>query len=185
MNIIETAIEGLLIIQPPVFTDNRGCFLETWNRKTYARAGLDTDFVQDNISLSSKGVLRGLHYQHPHGQGKLVQVLQGEAFDVAVDIRLKSPTFGQVVTCMLSDVNRRQFYVPAGFAHGFCALSETAIFSYKCSDFYDRDAEGGVLWNDPDLNIDWPVKNPILSEKDLKLPRLKDIATVRLPVFEG
>lgn len=185
MNVIETTVKGVLIIQPSVFTDNRGCFFETWNRKAYADAGINADFVQDNISVSSRGVLRGLHFQYPHGQGKLVQVLQGEAFDVAVDIRLKSPTFGTAVTCMLSDENRRQFYVPAGFAHGFCVLSETAIFSYKCTDFYNRDAEGGVLWNDPDLHIDWPIQNPILSEKDLKLPRLKDIATVRLPTFEG
>lgn len=185
MNVIETALKGVLIIQPKVFTDNRGCFFETWNRNAYAEAGIKVDFVQDNISVSSKGVLRGLHFQHPQGQGKLVQVLHGEAFDVAVDIRLKSPTFGSVVTCTLSQENRRQFFVPAGFAHGFCVLSETVIFSYKCTDFYSRDAEAGILWNDPDLRIDWPTKNPILSEKDLMLPRLKDIATVRLPTFEG
>lgn len=185
MKTIKTALEGVLIIEPKVFTDHRGCFLETWNRQLYAQAGVDVDFVQDNISVSRKGVLRGLHFQHPNGQGKLVQVLQGEVFDVAVDIRLKSPTFGTVVTCVLSDANRRQFFVPAGFAHGFCVLSDTAIFSYKCTDFYNRQAEGGVLWNDPDLRIDWPLKEPLLSEKDLILPRLKDIATVKLPTFEG
>lgn len=183
MNVIETAIEGVLIIQPKVIGDRRGCFFESWNRQVYTSAGVDVDFVQDNISVSGRGVLRGLHFQNPHGQGKLVQVLEGEAFDAAVDIRVGSPTFGAVVTCVLSDENHRQFYVPAGFAHGFCVLSERVIFSYKCTDFYDLAAEGGILWNDPDLRIEWPLKDPILSEKDLRAPRLKDIPTVRLPSY--
>jgi dTDP-4-dehydrorhamnose 3,5-epimerase len=185
MNVIETALSGVMVIQPKVFSDHRGCFLETWNQRLYAEAGLDVDFVQDNISVSRKGVLRGLHFQHPGGQGKLVQVLHGEVFDVAVDIRLGSPTFGTAVTCTLSSENRRQFYIPAGYAHGFCVTSETAVFSYKCTDYYNLSTEGGILWNDPELHIRWPMEEPILSEKDQTLPRLKDVATSRLPAYEG
>lgn len=184
MNVIETAIPGVLQIVPRVFKDHRGRFLETWNRKAYAEAGIMVDFVQDNISVSDRHVLRGLHFQYPHGQDKLVQVLYGQAFDVALDIRLGSPTFGTAVTCMLSQENHQQFFVPAGFAHGFCVLSEMAIFSYKCSDFYNPGAERGVLWNDPDLHIDWPNEAPILSDKDARLPRLKDIPTYQLPSYE-
>jgi dTDP-4-dehydrorhamnose 3,5-epimerase len=185
MNVIDTAVNGVLVIQPRVFTDNRGCFLETWNRRLYAEAGLDVDFVQDNISVSQKGVLRGLHFQHPGGQGKLVQVLHGEVFDVAVDIRVGSPTFGTAVTCTLSDKNHRQFYIPEGFAHGFCVTSEIAVFSYKCTDYYNPATEGGILWNDPELHIHWPIAQPVLSEKDQTLPKLKDLATSRLPMYEG
>lgn len=185
MNVIETALSGVLVIQPRVFSDHRGCFFETWNRRLYAEAGLDVDFVQDNISVSKRGVLRGLHFQHPSGQGKLVQVLHGEVFDVAVDIRLGSPTFGTAVTCTLSEENHRQFYIPAGFAHGFCVTSETAVFSYKCTDYYNPSAEGGILWNDPELHIRWPIAEPVLSEKDQVLPKLKDVATSRLPSYEG
>jgi len=185
MNVIDTAVNGVLVIQPRVFSDQRGCFLETWNRRQYAEAGLDVDFVQDNVSVSKKGVLRGLHFQHPSGQGKLVQVLHGEVFDVAVDIRVGSPTFGTAVTCTLSEQNHRQFYIPAGFAHGFCVTSETAVFNYKCTDYYNPSAEGGLLWNDPDLHICWPVEQPVLSDKDQVLPRLKDIASAGLPVYEG
>jgi dTDP-4-dehydrorhamnose 3,5-epimerase len=185
MNVKPTDIEGVLIFEPKVFKDSRGFFMETWNRVRYAQAGLDVDFVQDNVSSSSRGVLRGLHYQHPDGQGKLVQVLKGEALDVAVDIRLGSPTFGKAISCLLSGEQCRQFYIPAGFAHGFCVLSETALFSYKCTAFYNPQTEGGVLWNDPDLAIDWPVAEPILSPKDLTNPRLKDIPREKLPVYEG
>lgn len=185
MNIIPTEIEGLLIVEPKVFTDPRGFFTETWNRQRYAAAGLEADFVQDNLSSSSRGVLRGLHFQHPQGQGKLVQVLSGRVQDVAVDIRVGSPTFGRAVSCLLTGDNHRQFYVPAGFAHGFCVLSETALFSYKCTDYYNPKTEGAVLWNDPDLAIDWAVADPILSAKDAVGCRLKDIPKDRLPVYEG
>lgn len=183
MNVITTDIEGVLIFEPRAIGDGRGFFKETWNRKRYAEAGLDVDFVQDNVSFSSRGVLRGLHYQYPHPQGKLVQVLQGKVLDVAVDIRTGSPTFGRAVTCELSAENHRQFYVPVGFAHGFCVLSETALFSYKCTDFYCPECDGGVLWNDPDIGIDWPTEKPLLSDKDAKLARLKDIPKDRLPVY--
>ena len=185
MNVIQTEIEGVLIFEPAVFGDKRGFFMETWSRERYAEAGLDAIFVQDNVSSSSKGVIRGLHYQYPQPQGKLVQVLRGEVLDVAVDIRAGSPTFGVIVTCVLSEDNRRQFYVPEGFAHGFCVLSEMAMFSYKCTDYYNPDTEGGVLWNDPDLGIDWPIDEPALSDKDRVCPRLKDIPKDRLPVYGG
>ncbi len=183
ITIIKTGIEGVLIFEPKVFGDDRGFFMETWSRDRYREAGLDVEFVQDNISSSSRGVLRGLHYQNPQPQGKLVQVLKGEVLDVAADIRVGSPTFGKVATCLLSDENHRQFYVPAGFAHGFCVLSETALFLYKCTAFYNAGAEGGLLWNDPDLGIDWPVADPILSEKDSIALRLKDIPKEKLPVY--
>lgn len=185
MNTIKTELDGVLIFEPKIFGDNRGFFAETWNRQRYAEAGLDVDFVQDNMSMSSKGVLRGLHFQNPQGQGKLVQVICGEVLDVAVDIRKGSPTFGQHVKAILSEENRRQFYVPVGFAHGFCVLSETALFSYKCTDYYNPDTEAGVLWNDPDIGIDWPIDEPMLSAKDIKLPRLKDIPEDKLPVYSG
>ncbi|MHC4950693.1 MAG: dTDP-4-dehydrorhamnose 3,5-epimerase [Planctomycetota bacterium] len=185
MNVIQTEIEGVLVFEPAVLGDKRGFFMETWSRERYAEAGLDATFVQDNVSSSSKGVIRGLHYQYPQPQGKLVQVWRGEVLDVAVDIRAGSPTFGGVVTCVLSEDNRRQFYVPEGFAHGFCVLSEMSLFSYKCTDYYNPDTEGGVLWNDPDLGIDWPVDEPALSDKDRICPRLKDIPKDRLPVYGG
>lgn len=183
MNVITTDLEGVLIFEPNVFGDQRGFFMETWNRDRYAEAGLPADFVQDNVSSSSRGVLRGLHYQYPQGQGKLVQVLSGEVQDVAVDIRVGSPTFGRAVSCLLTGDNHRQFYVPVGFAHGFCVLSETALFSYKCTDFYNPKTEGGVLWNDPDIAVDWAVTEPILSAKDLNSPRLKEIPKETLPVY--
>lgn len=185
MKVIQTAIEGVVILEPQMFADHRGFFMETWNRQRYTQAGVAADFVQDNLSFSHRGVLRGLHFQHPQGQGKLVQVLEGEVFDAAVDIRRGSPTFGQAVTCRLSADNRRQFYVPAGFAHGFCVLSQTALFSYKCTDFYQPHYEGGILWNDPSLGIDWPIDQPILSEKDSRLPLLSQIAPERLPAYRG
>ncbi|MHC4552570.1 MAG: dTDP-4-dehydrorhamnose 3,5-epimerase [Planctomycetota bacterium] len=185
MDVIPTDIPDVLILQPKVFGDKRGFFMETWNRQRYIEAGIKDEFVQDNVSSSSKGVLRGLHFQNPNAQGKLVQVLVGEVLDVAVDIRVGSPTFGKVVSTILSEENRRQFYVPIGFAHGFCVLSDLALFSYKCTDFYSQPDEGSVLWNDPDLAIDWAIDNPGLSEKDMNAPRLKDIPKDRLPVYEG
>jgi dTDP-4-dehydrorhamnose 3,5-epimerase len=185
MNIIQTDIDGVLIFEPKAFGDPRGFFMETWSRDRYRDAGLDGDFVQDNVSSSTKGVLRGLHYQYPQPQGKLVQVLRGEVLDVAVDIRVGSPTFGRAVTCVLSEDNHKQFYVPEGFAHGFCVLSEMALFSYKCTNYYNSKTEGGVLWNDPDLAIDWPIDKPALSDKDRICPRLKDIPKDQLPVYKG
>ena len=168
-------------MEPDVFSDERGFFLETWNSTRYEVAGIKGPFVQDNVSFSPKGVLRGLHFQYPQSQGKLVQVLSGEVLDVAVDIRKDSPTFGQWISEVLSDVNHRQMYIPSGFAHGYCVTSETAIFSYKCTDFYNPRCEGGIIWNDPDINIDWPMEEPILSPKDTDYPRLKDIRPEKLP----
>lgn len=149
--------------------------METWNAALYAKWGITPLFVQDNVSLSTKGVLRGLHYQQPYSQGKLVYVLQGEVFDVAVDIRYGSPTFGQWVGVTLSAQNRQQLYIPEGFAHGFCVMSETALFAYKCTDFYSPAHEKGISWNDPELNIVWPVTEPIMSVKDLQYPPLRDL----------
>ncbi|MEW6316099.1 MAG: dTDP-4-dehydrorhamnose 3,5-epimerase [Pseudomonadota bacterium] len=183
MNIIETVLEGAVIIEPKVFGDERGFFMETWNQTRYADAGLPATFVQDNLSFSRKGVLRGLHFQNPNAQGKLVYVLQGEVFDVAVDVRLGSPTFGQWTSVMLSAENKRQFYIPPGFAHGFCVTSDTALFAYKCTDLYNPQAEGSVLWSDPDLNIPWPVESPELSAKDAQGVRLADFPRERLPVY--
>lgn len=183
MNVMMMDIEGVLVLEPKLFGDARGGFMEIWNRDRYMEAGLCAEFVQDNVSLSSKGVLRGLHFQHPQSQGKLVQVLQGEVMDVAVDIRVGSPTFGQHVSCLLSEENHRQLYVPEGFAHGFCVLSETALFLYKCTDFYNPQAEGGILWNDPALEIDWPISAPLLSERDSHFPCLQDVPRDLLPVY--
>jgi len=181
MNVTETALPGVLIIEPKVFPDARGFFVETYNKDRYVSCGLNLEFVQDNLSYSSKGVLRGLHYQKPFAQGKLVQVLQGEVWDVAVDIRYGSPKFGEWTAVTLSSENKKQFYVPPGFAHGFCVLSETALFTYKCTDFYHPECDGGFRWDDPDLGINWPITAPILSEKDGKLPFLRDIPGGRLP----
>lgn len=185
MQIIPSRLAGALIIEPRVFGDARGFFMETWNAARYAEAGIALDFVQDNLSFSRRGVLRGLHFQKPNPQGKLVYVLAGEVFDVAVDIRVGSPTFGQWESVVLSSENRRQFYVPPGFAHGFCVTSETALFAYKCTDLYNPAAEGSVLWDDPDLAIPWPVSDPELSAKDKVGVRLKDFPRDRLPLFEG
>lgn len=184
MKVIETAIPCVLIFEPRVFADGRGQFLETWSKLKYQEAGVSHEFVQDNVSYSTKGTLRGLHYQNPNGQGKLVQAIEGEVFDVAVDIRADSPTFGKSVSVILSKENHRQMYIPPGFAHGFCVLSDSAVFSYKCTDYYDQSSEGGVLWSDPDLGIDWPVSDLLLSEKDAKCPCLKDIDQSLLPRFE-
>jgi dTDP-4-dehydrorhamnose 3,5-epimerase len=180
----QTKLPGTLVVEPRVFPDGRGYFFESYHRGRYSQHGIMDEFVQDNLSYSVKDTLRGLHYQSPHSQAKLVQVLSGEVFDVAVDIRSGSPTFGQWEGVILSSENRKQFYIPKGFAHGFCVLSDTAIFSYKCDDFYAPDCEGGVLWSDPDLGIDWPVSTPLLSEKDTRYTRLKEIPMERLPVFE-
>jgi len=185
MKILRTDIKGVLILEPDVFSDDRGFFLETYHKVKYRGLGIPVEFVQDNLSFSRAGTLRGLHYQHPHGQAKLVQVLAGHVYDVTVDVRKGSKNFGQWVGVHLSDANKLQVYIPDGFAHGFYVLSETALFSYKCSDMYAPECERGVLWSDPDLGIEWPVKEPILSEKDAKYPRLKDVEVVRLPKYKN
>ena len=176
MKVEKTKLQDVLVIEPDVFRDGRGFFMETFSQNRYRKeAGLDLPFVQDNRALSSRGVLRGLHFQIQNPQGKLVWVTQGEVFDVAVDLRRKSTSYGKAEGFHLTADNFKQVYVPPGFAHGYLVLSETAEFAYKCTDFYSPGDEGGVIWNDPDLNIDWPITDPILSEKDLKLPRLKDL----------
>lgn len=185
MNILQTDIPGVLIIEPKVFGDDRGFFLETWERERYAAQGVPRDFVQDNMAKSRKGVLRGLHIQHPHAQGKLVQVLQGEVFDVAVDVRRGSPTFGRWEGARLSGVNRRQFWVPAGFAHGYYVLSDEALFSYKCTDFYHPENEFSIRWDDPAIGIDWPLDAaPLLSAKDAAADSLDSLDQERLPIYE-
>ncbi|MBM4374389.1 MAG: dTDP-4-dehydrorhamnose 3,5-epimerase [Deltaproteobacteria bacterium] len=181
MNVIETALPGVLIIEPKVFGDARGFFFESFHAERYRAAGIACDFVQDNVSRSARGVLRGLHFQNPRPQAKLVQVLEGTVVDVALDVRQGSPTFGRHVMVELSAENRRQLFVPAGFAHGFCVTSEHALFSYKCSDLYSPTDEHGVLWNDPDLGIAWPLEAPALSAKDAVYPRLRDVPEGALP----
>jgi dTDP-4-dehydrorhamnose 3,5-epimerase len=176
MKVIETAIEGVLIIQPKVFGDSRGFFLETWNQARYAEVGIPGPFVQDNRSHSAKGVLRGLHFQKQYPQGKLVFVTSGSVFDVAVDIRKDSPTFGQWVGITLTPDEHQQFYVPPGLAHGFCVLSETADFHYKCTEYYHPEDEGSIRWDDPDIGIQWPIAEPpTLSAKDAKAAYLKNL----------
>ncbi|WP_067584343.1 dTDP-4-dehydrorhamnose 3,5-epimerase [Endozoicomonas ascidiicola] len=171
MNVIETAIPDVKIIEPNVFGDDRGFFLETFQADRYRQQlGIDLDFVQDNHSRSAYGVLRGLHFQKQKPQGKLVRVVRGEVFDVAVDIRPGSATFGQWAGVILSEENKRQFWVPPGFAHGFVVTSESADFEYKCTDYYDPTDEGAIRWDDPDLAIEWPVENPALSGKDADAP---------------
>ena len=175
MKVVETSLPGVLIIEPKIFPDARGFFVETYNKDRYVNNGILPEFVQDNLSFSTRGVLRGLHYQNPHAQGKLVYVLQGEVWDVAVDIRRDSPQFGQWTAVTLSSENKKQFYIPPGFAHGFCVLSETALFTYKCTDLYHPECDGGVRWDDPTFAIQWPISNPILSEKDRNLPLLEEL----------
>ncbi|MGB9937111.1 MAG: dTDP-4-dehydrorhamnose 3,5-epimerase [Methanobacterium sp.] len=176
-NFIKTSIEGVYIIEPSVFGDERGYFMETYHKREFEESGLDFDFVQDNQSKSKKGVLRGLHFQYTKPQGKLVRVIKGEVFDVAVDLRKNSPTYGKWEGVILSEKNKKQFYVPEGFAHGFLVLSDEAEFTYKCTNFYDAEDEGGILWNDPEIGIKWPVDNIddiILSKKDMQWKTLKE-----------
>lgn len=176
MNVIETCLPGVVIIEPKVFGDERGFFLETFQRDRYKElAGIELEFVQDNHSRSAKGVLRGLHFQKTKPQGKLVRAVSGEVFDVAVDINPASPTYGQYASCILSEQNKRQFWVPPGYAHGFVVLSEFADFEYKCTDYYDPSDEGSLIWSDPDVGIDWPLENPTLSAKDSVAPTLKQL----------
>ncbi len=177
-NFNKTSIDGVYIIEPKVFGDNRGYFMETYNREDFSGAGLNMNFVQDNESRSSKGVLRGLHFQRKHSQGKLVRVTKGEVFDVAVDLRTGSSTYGKWEGVVLSEENKKQFYIPEGFAHGFLVLSDEAVFNYKCTDFYAPEYDGGVMWDDKDININWPmdgIENITLSEKDKNHPNLKDL----------
>jgi dTDP-4-dehydrorhamnose 3,5-epimerase len=184
LEIIETSLPGVLLIKPRVFEDSRGFFLETYRAEALADAGVRDKFVQDNFSHSLQGVLRGLHYQLRHPQAKLCRVVQGEVFDVAVDIRVGSPHFGKWVGAVLSSSNHHALYIPAGFAHGFVVLSEAADFLYKCSDYFDSTDDSGVLWNDPALAIDWKAASPILSAKDLRYLPLAEITPERLPVYQ-
>ncbi|MBN2063547.1 MAG: dTDP-4-dehydrorhamnose 3,5-epimerase [Sedimentisphaerales bacterium] len=183
MNIIKTEIEGVIIFEPRVFKDSRGFFLETFSSGRYIAAGLTRPFVQDNHSFSGKGTVRGLHYQLTQPQGKLVYCITGEIFDVAVDIRQGSPTFGRWTGTILSRENHRQMFIPEGFAHGFCVLSETADVSYKCTDVYKPGDDYGILWNDPEIGIEWPIDMSIalLSDKDMKNPRLSQADKSTLP----
>jgi dTDP-4-dehydrorhamnose 3,5-epimerase len=179
-----TTLPGVVIITPIVHTDNRGSFREAWQCERYADAGLPREWVQDNISTSHRGVLRGLHYQHPQPQGKLVTVLRGEIMDVAVDVRAGSPTFGTFVAVSLSSANGRQLWIPEGFAHGFVVLSDEAMVHYKVTQPYHPGGDRTIAWNDPDIGIDWPVMNPIISTKDAGGRRLADFATDELPRYE-
>jgi len=176
MKISHSKLKGCVIIEPRVFGDERGFFLETFQAVRYKEeAGIDLPFVQDNHSRSARGVLRGLHFQKTKPQGKLVRVVRGEVYDVAVDIRKGSATFGEWEGVILSEDNKKQFWVPPGFAHGFVVLSATADFEYKCTDYYDPSDEGSILWSDPDLDIPWPIANPVLSTKDESAKRLVDL----------
>jgi len=175
MNVTETKLAGVLIVEPKVFGDARGFFKETFQAERYREAGIEYTFVQDNYSRSQKGVLRGLHFQITKPQGKLVSCPKGAVFDVAVDIDPNSITYGQYVGVELTEENHKQLWVPPGYAHGFCVLSETADFQYKCTDYYDPSDEGGVIWNDPDVAIEWPIADPSLSNKDAILPTLAEL----------
>ncbi|MGH4139657.1 dTDP-4-dehydrorhamnose 3,5-epimerase [Clostridium sp.] len=177
-NFIETKIKDLYIIEPKVFGDNRGYFMETYNKNDFFEAGLTMEFVQDNESRSNKGVLRGLHFQTKHTQGKLVRVTEGKVFDVAVDLRKGSSTFGQWEGAILTEENKKQFYVPEGFAHGFLVMSDVAVFNYKCTDFYAPEYDSGILWNDEDISIEWPlegIEEILLSDKDKLQKKLKNL----------
>ncbi|MBI2723084.1 MAG: dTDP-4-dehydrorhamnose 3,5-epimerase [Bacteroidetes bacterium] len=179
MEIIKTRLKDLVILKPKVFADERGYFFESYNQKLFQGAGLNLNFVQDNQSLSQQGVLRGLHFQNqPHAQGKLVRVITGAVYDVAVDIRKDSATYGEWFGVELTEDNKWMMYVPEGFAHGFLTLKNNTIFSYKCTNFYNKESEDCILWNDPDLNIEWKVKDPILSAKDLEGKLFKDFVSL-------
>lgn len=175
MRVRETKLEGVLIVEPRVFADERGCFLETWNAERYAALGIPGPFVQDNVSVSKRGVVRGLHYQNPNAQGKLVSVLHGAVYDVAVDLREGAPTFGEWVGVELSAGDGRQVWIPEGFAHGFQALCDGAVFSYKCTAPYSPADERGLRWDDPALGIEWPLDEPVVSPKDVAAPRLAEV----------
>jgi dTDP-4-dehydrorhamnose 3,5-epimerase len=181
MKVTEAPLDGVKVIETRIFRDDRGHFLEVWNARRYAEAGLDREFVQDNVSISRRGVIRGLHYQHPNGQAKLVSVLEGEIWDVAVDVRRGSPTFGEWYGLTLSADNGVQLYIPEGFAHGFAVVSERAVVTYKCTEFHNPGSERTLLWEDPVLGIEWPVADPVLSEKDSLGSPLRKMAEGELP----
>lgn len=183
MKIVATDLPGCRLIEPAVHGDSRGYFYESWNQARFAEQGLDVSFVQSNVSVSTRGVLRGLHYQWPSPQGKLVNVLEGEIYDVAVDIRRGSPDYGRWTAAVLSEPNKRQFWIPEGFAHGFVTLSERAVVAYLCTAAYDRAADAGIRWNDARLAIDWPVSAPELSDKDARAPFLDEVSSNRLPDY--
>jgi dTDP-4-dehydrorhamnose 3,5-epimerase len=181
MKVIDGGLPGIKIIEPKYFGDHRGYFMEIYRAETYREMGVALEFVQDNMSWSAKGILRGLHFQYPYGQGKLITALQGEVYDVAVDIRQSSPTFGQSFGIILNSENKRQLWIPAGFAHGFQVTTDSALVLYKCDAYYRPDAEKTLLWNDPELGIDWPIKTPQLSDKDSVGRRLRDFNLSELP----
>jgi len=185
MRVSKSRLAECMVIEPQVFADSRGSFFEQWSASRYRDVGIDATFVQSNVSESARGVLRGLHYQWPQPQGKLVSVLVGEVFDVAVDIRRGSPTFGHWAAAILSAENRRQFWVPEGFAHGFVVTSERAVFHYLCSAPYQREADASLRWNDASFAIDWPVAAPLLSDKDMRAPFLDEVDPDRLPIYRG
>jgi len=177
-NFIKTPIEGLIIVEQAVFEDERGFFMESYNYRDFKQGGIDVNFIQDNHSKSQKGVLRGLHFQQQHPQGKLVRVIKGKVFDVAVDIRKSSPTFGKWFGIELSEENKKQFYIPPGFAHGFLSLEDNTEFLYECTDYYYPDDERGIIWNDPTINIQWPLEKRdklIISDKDKSLPAFEEV----------
>lgn len=184
MKVTPMSLREVLLIEPARFGDARGYFLETYREERYRAAGIELAFVQDNLSRSARGILRGLHLQHPNDQGKLVYVLAGEVFDVAVDVRVGSPSFGKWTGTTLSAEDHRQLWIPPGFAHGFCVTSESALFAYKCTAPYSVADEVGVLWNDPAIGIPWPIVDPKLSAKDAGLPKLADISPARLPRYK-
>ena len=184
MKVVRTGLSGCVVIEPRVFADERGYFYESWNAARFAEHGLPTTFVQGNVSASARGVLRGLHFQWPSNpQGKLVSVLEGEVYDVAVDIRRGSPTFGRWEAVFLSAENKRHFWIPPGFAHGFQAVSDRAVFAYQCTAPYDPASETGIRWDDPQLAIDWPIAVPALSPKDAGAPLLADLPDARMPAY--
>lgn len=183
MQVSETTLPGVLLVEPDVYGDDRGFFLETFQTERYAALGIEDPFVQDNLSYSQRGILRGLHFQEPNAQGKLVYVLQGEVFDVAVDIRVGSPHFGQSVAVHLTGESKRQLWIPPGFAHGFCVLSPSALFAYKCTDFYNPKTEASIRWDDPQLGIDWPLSDVQLSVKDAQADTLGAFPESRLPRY--
>ena len=184
VKVTPTRLSEVLVVEPDVFGDERGFFMESYHAEQYRAAGIDCTFVQDNHSFSMQGILRGLHYQYPFPQAKLVWVVTGAVLDVAVDIRLGSPTFGQWVAELLSEQNRRRLFVPRGFAHGFCVVSPSAHFMYKCDEYYHPETDRGVNWSDPAVAVDWQITNPVLSPKDERLPLLADIPRDRLPHYE-
>jgi len=185
VNVIETALPGVLIVEPKIFGDERGFFVETWQKQRYEQAGITASFVQDNAASSRQKTLRGLHFQNPNAQAKLVYALEGEVFDVTVDIRKGSPTFGHWAGVTLSANNARQVFIPEGFAHGYCVLSGSALVAYKCTEYYNPKTENSIRWDDPDIGIDWPVGDPVISEKDAAAPLFRDVDPARLPVFTG